>query len=1129
VTSPIPAILSWSRRHRGTVLLAMLAIVLASVVGMRGLRFDTNVLGLLPRSGTIVPAFRTFVESFGSVDDLYVVLIAPTGHSIREYDDLVETWAQRLRQTPGIARVDTGLADGSRDLTWFADRRLLLLSGDNLTKALHRFDGASLQESLHQRRSLLTMPSAAIVQMVRYDPLGLFDLLRDELGASQAGVNLGVTDGGYVSSDGQRRLLIAKPTQAPFDADFSRQLMASVAGINVTTDDERPPLVAQFAGGHRIAVETEAVIRRESIMNTIGSLALILPLLYFVFRSPWLVFVGSIPSAASLILVLGILGAWGVTLSAAATASSAMLFGLGIDGVVLLYVAHTHAIRDGLDPAAAIDGLGGPSASMLLGMWTTAATFYGLLLVDFPSLEQLGALIGHSMLVCGLLTLVLVPALLPRRRPSRPPRALAMPRFAAWVERHTRLILVSALGLTVVMAVAALRLHINPTLDRLRAVTPGAVDLQQLGRTFGLPDEVFVVVTSGRELEPLLASNERLRAQLASALPTMVVQAPASLVPPADVQQQRQASIRQTLGSADVIRAALARAQTSEGFREDSFDPFRDRLPSILDADLRLTYGDYKAHGLDDLIGRFIARADDRWVLATYAFPQRPDDVAVLERVVAAADPSAVLTGLARVNGELARQFMPELLKGLSIGTVVVIALVLLAFRDLRLSLLSMVPTIIGLVWAAGALALAGATLDLFALFAVVTFVGIGVDYGVHMVHRYQERKDAPQAVSELAPVILTAAVITLLGYGTLMTSSYPPLRSIGLVSAVSVATLALASVFVLPALLSSIAPSATALPTLDGATRTPRKWTLHGLNNGVIFGLTFYLARTLPRSVSYALGDLFTWMAWRMLTNTRAALADNLAPLFPTEDRPTLERRALATLRCYAHDVVDFIRALDRRHNDSHQAFEMVEEYPQLIANLRARGNGMILVTGHYGNWEVGSILIRDVLNLPLTIVAMAEANPEVNRIRRVIREKIGAKTIEVRQSLDTALQIRRHLAANRIVAMLVDRHYGKDRVAVTLFGRQAWFLRTPFLLALATGAPLLPCAIERIGPGRFRALVTDPIEVSKDVPRDEALAQAAQRVADAIEARVREHPEYWYHFYRYWDAQRDDYEGLV
>ena len=51
--------------------------------------------------------------------------------------------------------------------------------------------------------------------------------------------------------------------------------------------------------------------------------------------------------------------------------------------------------------------------------------------------------------------------------------------------------------------------------------------------------------------------------------------------------------------------------------------------------------------------------------------------------------------------------------------------------------------------------------------------------------------------------------------------------------------------------------------------------------------------------------------------------------------------------------------------------------------------------------------------------------------------------------KSLDTALQIRRRLADDRIVAMLMDRRLGRDRVAVTLLGRRAWFLRTPVLMA--------------------------------------------------------------------------------
>src|SRR5206468_2861065 len=124
------------------------------------------------------------------------------------------------------------------------------------------------------------------------------------------------------------------------------------------------------------------------------------------------------------------------------------------DGVVLLYVAHRLALAE--NPHADVPGaIAAPSSSMLLGMWTTAATFYGLMFVDFPSLQQLGRLLGHSMVICGILTLVLVPALLPRRPPRRPVRALLMPRLAAFILRRRRVVLISALVVTATLGLAA--------------------------------------------------------------------------------------------------------------------------------------------------------------------------------------------------------------------------------------------------------------------------------------------------------------------------------------------------------------------------------------------------------------------------------------------------------------------------------------------------------------------------------------------------------------------------------------------------------------------------------------------------------------------------------------------------
>jgi lauroyl/myristoyl acyltransferase len=303
-----------------------------------------------------------------------------------------------------------------------------------------------------------------------------------------------------------------------------------------------------------------------------------------------------------------------------------------------------------------------------------------------------------------------------------------------------------------------------------------------------------------------------------------------------------------------------------------------------------------------------------------------------------------------------------------------------------------------------------------------------------------------------------------------------------------------------------------------------PRRWTLHGLiNNGLIFAATYHGVSLLPRAVSYAIGDASTWLAWRLMRRTREAIADNLRAVLPDQGDQALERRALLTFRAYARDVIDFIRAIRAPEDERRLAFDFLLEGDRRFQAAYAEGRGVILVTGHYGNWEIGSLIMRRTLRLPLTIVAMAEASPVVNRIRHDMRRATGADTIEVRQSLDTALQIKRRLNEKCVVAMLADRHLGRDRVRVTLLGRDAWFLRTPALMGLLTGAPLMPCFIERTGTGRFEVSSGTAIHVSTELPRDQAIGDAAQRIADQLGEHARLHPQYWYHFYRYWDAQRD------
>ena len=305
-----------------------------------------------------------------------------------------------------------------------------------------------------------------------------------------------------------------------------------------------------------------------------------------------------------------------------------------------------------------------------------------------------------------------------------------------------------------------------------------------------------------------------------------------------------------------------------------------------------------------------------------------------------------------------------------------------------------------------------------------------------------------------------------------------------------------------------------------------PSRWTLHGLNSGGIFGFTYHGVRVLPRPVSYAIGHVGASILARSNQASTGALVENLRAVFPDATEAALRARAVATYRSYTRDVIDFLRAIDRT-GPAAARFEFEGNARARIERLHANGRGVLLLSGHYGNWEAGGVLLS-CLKLPLTVVAMREASPTVNRIRQDVRRKLGIETIEVRQSLDTPLKIRAALAQNRFVAMLVDRHVGRDRVPVSFLGRPALFLKTPFLMAALTGAPLAICSIVRNAPGEFVARLGPDITIDPAADREPAIRRAAQEAADEIAERVRLRPECWYQFYRYWSAQADDYAGL-
>ena len=809
-------VLDFARRRRTAVLISGLVLAIGGTAALTRVPFESDILKLIPQGGPAVEAFQTYVDHFDSLDFVYVLFDAPPGHRISEYEDVVEAYIAELRTVPQIAYVDAALFDPGRDWDYLLDRILLLLGPEGARNALARFQPESLEAALLHSREALTIPGTSVRELIQRDPLGLVLDLRSRFTANKAFSQFDPAADGYVSSDGSSRLVIAKPIGPAFDAEFCKELLDELADVERRVrsaatsvvheggDEALAPVLIEVAGGYRDTLEAETLIRSEMTFNTFVSLALLLAVVFVVFRSYSILLCAATTLGLAGLLAMVLVGLARGDLLAAASGGAAMVFGLGDDGLMLLYVRFLEERARGASLEAATRCLSQTVSSVFLAYITTVATFAALMFIDFPSLEELGRLVALGMLLSAGLTLLFVPAFLSFHRSTGRDRSPRLPRLAELVERRSTAILWTAGALTMASLLVLPRLVVIASLEKIQPHTEGSAIEDELEERFQLEKNVMLVLAQGRELDPVLEKHRTLERELMARGETVSFSSPLVFLPPSSEQEAVSEMIESAGLTEGIVSPRFDKAAKAAGFRPSVFRAFEERLSVLFDPRERITFDGLLQHGLGPVVSRFVVREDAGYLAATYLYPETESDVSRLAGVVAAIDPSFLVTGQALVNGELRASLLPQFLKGIAIGSVAVILLIYGDFRSVRLTLLCLLPTVLGLLWSAGLFAVAGIELDLFSIFGIVMAIGIGVDYGVHIVHRLQS-KDG-RKLSEFLPwtgaAIALAAVTTMIGFGTLAFCSYQPLARLGVVVATNVMFAAFASLLVLPALL---------------------------------------------------------------------------------------------------------------------------------------------------------------------------------------------------------------------------------------------------------------------------------------------------------------------------------------
>jgi KDO2-lipid IV(A) lauroyltransferase len=279
------------------------------------------------------------------------------------------------------------------------------------------------------------------------------------------------------------------------------------------------------------------------------------------------------------------------------------------------------------------------------------------------------------------------------------------------------------------------------------------------------------------------------------------------------------------------------------------------------------------------------------------------------------------------------------------------------------------------------------------------------------------------------------------------------------------------------------------------------------------------FISRLLPRKICYGLArrvaDLYVLFDRR----GRESVIANLQRIHQYSGISLTQRalRALAreNFLNFAKYLVDFFQFL-RPQPERLQRVVDFGNATEILDKLLAHGKGVIVVSAHLGNWELGASALAS-LGYTFNVVTLWQPDPKLNELYQRQRMARQLRPIPLGRAARGCMAA---LRRNEIVAVVGDRDFSGSRNTVEFFGQPARLPDGPAKLALVTGAPLLPIFMIRLPNDTFKYIVEEPIWADKS---RESVPDVMRRIAVAMEHVISQHSEQWFLFHNLWDIEED------
>ncbi|MCB1049612.1 MAG: MMPL family transporter [Acidobacteria bacterium] len=731
-------VLAKGQAHPLSTLVAVLVLAgLLLVYALPRVQIDPDVTRILPDDLPEPVAFQTYLRLFSAVEPGFVVVDDP------DFSLDVDVLVEALEETEGIEQAMSGpilepylplVARAASSPQFFlnaeqAEAYQADLGSDILTQRL---------SALAERLAGFNPPEE--LALLKIDPTGVMRHigLPSDFGEGL----LKIQDGRFRTPDGRKQVILFSPSQPPFNADFSKMM---VANLDHTLAAQLPQGGYFSFCGHLYAISDANGIR-DGLTKSLGLSFVLIFVLFWLCFGRFFSFLLPMPAVLlGLATTLALMVFTGKSLNILTAAFGSVVLGLGVDAAI-----HMMSVVDWCDPEKARRDQAGLVRPLLSAMATTVVAFLSLCLLDLPVLRDLGFLCAVGIGVTQTSSLVLVPIfqkafeIRPRVRQFGAPFLSRLIRFFANASPAWRWVSAILLFACVPFAV---QLPFHSDLQKLRKKDArlAATEAAFQAEFNQLPQIAYWVVEAGnyREFYQALAADAD---QLTSAgfrlsldprvwlphpepvaleIPCEAWPVPAQLNPNAFAWPDCQAQLGQILDDADYWQA----------------------------------------------LSFCVQRPDSHWIWGLKVMVPEGKDLPKLS--------SGVFTDLPLMNRQIEHVLKRDFSLLVLLLVPAVLLMLFLAFRHVKPVLICGFTLAFAIFLTLALLDAVGGVISLANLVVVPLLLGIGIDDALHMAVWWRDPERMQHWQGSASAIFLTT-LTTVLGFGSLAVSDYPALAHMG-------------------------------------------------------------------------------------------------------------------------------------------------------------------------------------------------------------------------------------------------------------------------------------------------------------------------------------------------------------